>query len=264
MTLGASPSPADVVAELGESFPYTFPDARTRWLADVGTSDPITFPTSFANKTSIKHVDTTSVSSLGTSHSFSNVSFGASFTGRRIHVLIFAMSKNQLDTGSWTIGAVTIGNDSDADGTLVWFQDGNDSTVLAGAGDATASPTGTSGTISFSTASATRCLCVVLSIANTPYAFTDELNAFDENTTGASGTLDIPSNGVILAAATKANGNSISFSGVTLQGQSSPLAGYRIAWGWTNRASSQTGRSVGFSSTGNASCALRATSRAQG
>ncbi len=264
MTLGSTPQPADVVAELGQSFPYTFPDARTRWLADVGTSAAITFPTSFANKQSVKQVAITALSALGTSHSFPSVNFGANYSGRLIFVIVFAVSKQSADTSGWTITSGSIGGQSDlGPGGMVWRQNGSGSTVMVGNGTILAQPTGTSGTISFSTGAQTRCVCVVLSIASGATTATD-FDSANANSTGAAVSLDIPANGILISAAAKADTNSIGFSGVTKRAETSPIAGYQIAWGWDNRLSAETGRSVTFGSTGTSSCVIGAVSRVQG
>ncbi|MGN6772615.1 MAG: hypothetical protein ACTHJQ_22615 [Rhizobiaceae bacterium] len=264
MTLGTTPQPADVVSELGASLPYTFPDAASRWLAEVGSTAPITFPTDFASKQSVKQVDITALSAMGTSHSFTGVNFGADYTGRLIFVIAFAVSKQTTATSGWTFSNGTIGGVAGSGpGSMLWWQSGSGTTVFVGNATMWASPSGTSGTISFGTTQQTRCICVVLSIANGS-STTSDIGTKDANSTGGSFTLDIPANGVLISGATKANANAITFTGVTGQGDQSPLSGYRIAWGWDNRLSAQTGRTVSFTSTGTAALVVGASSRVQG
>jgi hypothetical protein len=265
MTLGASPQPADVVAELGLSLPYTFQksDPKPWWLADLTTASNIVFPTSFANKQSIKQVDVTALSALGTSHSFAGVNFGTDFTGRVIFVVVAALTKASADTSGWSLSGGTIGGQADAGpGGMVWFQGGSGSTVFTGSASMRAQPSGTSGTISFNTATQTRCICTVLSIANCHLTSTDSGSA-GVSSTGGSTSLNVPTNGILISGAVKNNTNTIGYSGITLRGQQSPLAGYQIAWGWDNRLSLQSGLAVSFSSTGSAACAFGVSSHTQ-
>ncbi|MBZ9922596.1 hypothetical protein LB579_33615, partial [Mesorhizobium sp. BR1-1-7] len=133
MTLGSSPTPAQVVAELGLTFPYTFPDARTRWLADVGTSDSITFPTSFASKTALKIPHISGPTGVSTSHTVTGVNFGPVYTNRRLLVYVIAHGKNSgISTPTdVTITNFTVGGATGAPGPLTfWYFTGEDSSTI--------------------------------------------------------------------------------------------------------------------------------------
>jgi hypothetical protein len=150
----------------------------------------------------------------------------------------------------WTCSNFTIGGVSVSSAGVQAFQGGNPSTLFVGTANRTAAPSGTSGTISFNSTQQTRCVCAVLAISNISSGTGDAGGSSGFNSTGGSVSINIPSNGMLISGMCKSNENSLSASGVTLQGQSSPLAGYRIGWGWSNRLSSQSGRTVSWSSSG--------------
>lgn len=264
MTLGATPQPADIVAELGESFPYTFPDARTRWLADVGVSSAITFPTSFANKTSVKVVATRSeAAGGGTSHTFTGVDFGAAFSGRVLVACVglYDAASTVLDQTSVTIGG------SSATGGDAGENLGSGPSCGAGVW-ARALNSGTSGdvVVNWSGGAADNAGLILLSVASIPQTAHDQTTGGSGGGSGGTGTgnlsLNIPSNGVLIAAVAHANNNNATMSGVT-ERQALNFGGARLEVGFNNRKSSQTGDTVSASWSGSTAYGMEARSYAQ-
>lgn len=248
MTLGSTPTPAEIVSELRESFPYTFPDARTRWLAEVGSSDPITIPTDFANKSAIKLVDSIT---LGSGTSFSpTATFGAAFTGRIILCCVgtYNTGNVDMDITGFSIGGIT----AEAIGQARSFQAAG--SVSAAMGSAAAS--GTSGTIGISLGGAISAGRLhVFSCANLG-GFNS--NGAAANSTGTSqNTVDVPDNGIFFMVAAKANTNGITLTGSTERIDEQMGSGGRLAIGWNNGLSLESNRTASFTSTGTAACALR-------
>ncbi|TIQ35987.1 MAG: hypothetical protein E5X48_11215 [Mesorhizobium sp.] len=238
MTLGSTPQPADVVAELGLVFPYTFQksDPRPWWLADLTTASSIVFPTSFANKSAVKVMDTVGPSALGTSHSFAGVNFGLDYTNRILVVYVFAQSKNagasvpaQVLVSSWTVGGV--GPDGGGSYGFFYQSGGTASSIFCGALSAPFIVSGTSGTISFNTGIATRCSVIVVS---TPRITNDALGGFTGGfNVGTSVTANntAVANGILMAGTVRNAAQTITMTGVTKQTEFSHVAGYQCAWG---------------------------------
>lgn len=263
MTLGSTPTIPQILAEIGKTLPYTFPDGITRWLADVASTDPIIFPTSFANKISIKVVDSIADAGGSSPHTFSGVNFGAAFTGR-VLVACTCLRENgsnplNIPTNGVTIGGVTASGDDNGNAGA--------SGPGIGAGIAAASvPTGTSGdvVVSWSSATANAAGLILLSVANMATTASDAGSAGADQTggTGASCTLDIPASGVLIAACAHTNTNDETLTGVTERAAINVGSG-RLSVGFDNRLSVQTAKSISASWSGNALFGLHARSYTQ-
>jgi hypothetical protein len=248
MTLSATPTPADVVAELRDTFPYTFPDGPSRWLAGVGSTDAITFPTSFASKQAVVVEAASGSHSDGTAgstwvHTFSGLNFGADFTGRRIVVCIGGASLiTSGATGSMTIGGVTATGEQHG----AW-----DSNKGAMAGIFCAAPSGTSGNVVFfSNFRWTSLVAVVLSVAGLPSNTAYDTGAANNGgapNSGVSSSLNIPANGVLISCGAHA----FDTAGITLGGVTNKtdysLSGGAFRYGFDNRLSTQTNKAVSAS-----------------
>lgn len=257
MTLGTTPQPADVVAELRASFPYTFPDAATRWLADLGTTAAITFPTSFANKQAVKIVST-ATQGAGSSYTFANMAAGADYTGRRLIALIgiWSSTEARATTNSVTIGGLAAVGEAHGE-----FLTGPGTT--AGMGIYAAAPTGTTATVAVSLSVAVdACTVVLLSVAglSTNAAnSTLDVHGTGAGSSSASGTLNIPADGVLIVGEARSNNAVITLGGVTKQNQYAVGSG-AMAVGFDNRLATQTGRTVSYSAGSTAASALLAKS----
>jgi hypothetical protein len=116
MTLPASGglSIAQILAEIGDSFPVTIPNANWRTLAGK-PSGPLVIPTDFYGKTYLGATvaDTVGPTALSTSHSISGVNFGLDYAGRVLVVYVFGQSKTagvavpgSVLLSSWTVGGL--------------------------------------------------------------------------------------------------------------------------------------------------------------
>jgi hypothetical protein len=263
MTLGSTPTPAEVVAELGESFPYTFPDARSRWLADVGASDGITFPTSFANKASVKVIDTATATGSSGTATFSGVDFGLAYTGRVLVACVglYTSASGTLNQTSCTIGGTaTSGDDAGENlgsgpscGAGVWAASKSSGT----SGDVVINWSGYTGSVN-----AGLVLLSVASISTTAHSSTSGWTGGGSGGTSDSATLNIPANGVLIAAFAHANLNNTTLTGVTERSEITIGSG-RLCVGFDNRKSVQTGDSVGASWSGSTAYGGEARSYAQ-
>lgn len=262
MTLqGSFPiSSSDINEELGRSGSALWLMRGTNEMYLADKSSGAVSMSDFLGKLAIKQTAITSLSAMGTSHSFSGVDLGPNGgSGTCNVVLVFGMSKNSSDTSGALISGATIAGVA-ADTHTNWWQGGSSSTQLTMTGRLIAPSAAASGTISFTTAGSCRCLCVVFYVMGSDGTFAGANADNDESAsaTGLSASINVQSNGLVFAAATKANGNAMSFSGVTERGGQSPLTGYHIGWGFDNKQSTQTGKSFSFSSSGSAMCAFRA------
>lgn len=261
MTLGATPTPAQILAELSQAFPYTFPDARTRWLADLGASDPIVFPTSFANKTSAK-VAASVADAGGTSpHTFSSANFGLAFSDR---VLIACTCLRGNAASGMNVTGVTIGGVSAV---------GNDNGEFLAAGPcigtgifAAAVPSGTSGdvVVTWSGQAANASGLILLSVSGiSTTAFAQASQVFGGGGgTSAANTLDIPSNGLQIWNSGHSNTNAATFSGVT-ERAALTVGTAQFKVGFDNRMNSETARAVSASWSGTAARGFQGRSFAQ-
>ncbi|TPN03802.1 hypothetical protein FJ973_29610 [Mesorhizobium sp. B2-1-3] len=262
MTLGASPSPAQVVAELGQTSPYTFPDARSRWLADVGSSDPITFPTSFANKTALKIPATTGASGVSTSHSFAGVNFGPVFTNRRLLCYVIAHGKSAgVETpADVTVTNFTVGGVPPVGGVaplFFWYYAGTtDSAVFSGVQSDSFNPSGTSGTISFTTNIALNCSVIVFSMIGSNDIESGSSNGNFSEFSPISDTLNVQNDATLITVGVQNSSATLTVSGCTKRSQFSPVAGYQCVVGYDNHQAAQTGRAISISGSSGAATAM--------
>jgi len=247
-------SMSDIASELRIGLPLSMLDARSLWLADLGAG-PISM-SSFAGKQAMKIVAITGVSSFGTSHTFSGTSFGADFSGRVLQVDLFAMTKDSAQTlpgNEANITNLSIGGAGPIGGAFGWqfWQGGTGSTTFVGQNGCCATPSGTSGTISFNTGLNTRCFCVVYAIANVSGTyFNGPTNDDSTNGSNINLSLQTPANGIMTAAAIAHSNNTIGMSGITVRSTFSPLSGYQVALAFDNRLGALNGRGVTITTSG--------------
>lgn len=265
MTLGSTPSPAQIVAELGEGFPFTFPGADSRWLAEVGASDPVIFPTSFANKTSIKIEDIDTTTGSGGSATFTGVDFGVNYIQRTLIACVglYANAAVALNQVSCTIGGFSaVGNDSGeflaggpSVGAGVWV----DSAPIGTSGNVTINWTGYSGSVNAG--------LVLLSACNMSTSTFDHTASWNGGGSGGSSTgnslLDIPANGILIAAIAHGNTNNTSLGGVAEQTEFT-FGGARLCVGFANRKGAQSDDAVSASWSGSTAYGGEARSYVQG
>lgn len=199
-------------------------------------------------------VDTTNRSG---SYTFAGLNFGEDFTGRTIIAVTFLMSGSGgqvLNQTSCTIGGVSAEGDDRGD---------SESAPLVGScgtGIWAAKPSGTSGTVTvnFATGTSTVCQIYILAVADaasaTPFDITvnPELASPDGGAASSSTTIDVPSDGVVVFSLIRVNTNNLALTGVTERIQETVSTSFRVVVGWDSRLPSQTARTVGYTSTGNA------------
>lgn len=238
-TSGPMTYPTALNDELRRTGPLTTPDAVTRWLAEV-PSGPVVIPNDFYSKSAVKLINR--YTSGGTSHLFT-ASFGPEYTGRRIVLVTNLASGNDTPL---TMTSVVVGGAPGSGNSNGSFASG----VSAGTGIFLANPSGTSGTISFTTANAANAQTWVLSVAGITARHDWDIAAIVTNP-GGSMSVDVPANGVLIAGYTRANTGGHSYTGVTLRDDILFQAGTtRGSFAWTNRLNSQSGRPVTVSPTG--------------
>lgn len=261
MTLGATPTPAEILAELAQLFPYTFPDARTRWLADLAAGDPIVFPTSFANKLSVKVVHTVADAGGSSPHTFSSCNFGLAFPDRVLVpcICLRGNGASAINITNVTVGgAATLGSDN---GEFLAGGPAIGAGIFAGA-----LASGTSGDIvvTWTGQNANAAGLILLSIAkiSTTATASDGLVGSGSGGTSASGSLDIPANGILIVASSHSNTNDATLSGVTERSAINVGSG-RFEVGFDNRMGIQRNRAVSASWSGNAARGFHTRSYAQ-
>lgn len=225
---------AQILAEIGDSFPVTIPNANWRILAKKPTGSLI-IPTDFYGKSwpAITLADTKTTPNAS---SFSSVNFGATDTNRWIAIFLAIedTASNPGDTPTMTgftrIAASSTGNGSNTANGVALF---------------VGQPSGTSGTVSFNWSS-TPCTITVLRV--TGY---DLSSAYDSKANGDLGggtyDIDIPTDGALIAMVTRDSlGTDVTFSGITERGNdASP--DHRREWAWDILMALETNRTVSYS-----------------
>ncbi|WP_143748327.1 hypothetical protein [Mesorhizobium carmichaelinearum] len=272
MTLGATPQPADVVAELGSgsvklTFPYTFQksDPRPWWLADLTTASSIVFPTSFANKTALKIADTTGPSGVSTSHTFTGVNFGPEYTNRRLLVYVIAHGKTAGASvpANVQITNFTVGGVSGALSTLnFWYYTGSQaSAIFSGVQSNSFNPSGTSGTISFTTNIALDCSVIVFSMIGSNDQVSGGSNGNFKNTSPISDTLTINdphgwNDVTLIVVGVQNSAATLTVSGCTKRSQLSPVSGYQCVIAYDNHLPTQPDKTISISGSSGATAMI--------
>lgn len=208
MTLQSSGSMSftQIATELGTSLPLTIPSAATRTLSGVA-SGPIDIPGDFYGKSAGGGASVTFEGSATGTTTVSGVPIGTAHADRRV---IISISFAGTGPGGPTAQNVTIGGVA----AVVHAAEGNqNSGTSATVGTAIASaivPTGTTATVTFGASSGTvagskvGAWRVVGSPNSTPSSFAQD--AANSGNKPASGTLNVPSGGFIIFAATLSTG----------------------------------------------------------
>lgn len=238
MTLGATPQPADVVAELGLGLPYTFQksDGRPWDLAGLATSADLVFPTSFANKSIVTQTDIRTTAA--TSHS--SVSFGADGTNRWVVVFAFHgdTGTNPGNTPTATIGGVAA--------TRITAGSTGSGGTACGSAIFVAQPSGASGTVAVTWGSLST-IIVVLRVVNYTMSAANSADGASSPDPSSSLSIDIPTNGLLIGCEIKNDTNTTTWTNLTKQGESTVFTTKSISYGWDYNMSLQAGRAVSWS-----------------
>lgn len=251
MTIGALPiSLSEVADELGVALPLSLADIDARWLAD-NPSGAISL-SEFAGKQSVKFVDSAYQAGAGLTYTFTGVNFGTDMGGRVIVVVaIIDSDQNAIldQTGCTIDGGAASGSDTG------WTAAGSS----GGAGVwARAGVTGTSGTVTVTYTDggfgapfqAKECRIYVFSISGLASAGASGSDgAFSStNVASISGSLVMPTNGVIImGAVTSAGASGVTFGGAT-EFVDADGGNHRICVGFSNRLGADSTYAVSISS----------------
>lgn len=264
MTLQASGviSAENINEELGRTAGATFSmdGDHERWLAEQ-SSGSFSF-SDFYSQTACKVVDTATASGAGTSITFSNVNFGPEYSGRILIACVGLWSSlnKVLNQSTCTIGGTATSGDDSGENL------GSGPSVSGGVWAAEKSLT-TSGDviINWTGGSASTGGLILLSAPGTMFAHaaTGGWNGGGSGGTGGTQTLNIPANGLLIAAMMHANTNNTTLTGVTERAEITIASSARLCVGFDNRKSVQTGDSVGASWSGSTAWGGEARSYAQ-
>lgn len=210
-------------------------------------------------------VDTTNRSG---SYTFAGLNFGDDFTGRTLVAVVGLAAAPDPGSGlnqtSVTIGGASASGDDTGDGAVT------DVDGVAGTGVWSAQPSGTSGSVvvNFSSSAAKCCAVYLFAVAGLASAAAHASMSINSGvgtvgTASGSGTLNIPSNGVIIGGVTRAGStNAITLSGMTKVFEQTIDSSHRIAVGYDFRMALEVGRSIGWSSTTRTGNGMRVSSYA--
>lgn len=240
MTMQASGSmtTAQIRDELRLPSLITIPDQSTRWLTDKAAGN-LVMPTDFYSKEGIKIVASTGQTGFSTVHNFGVLNFGPDYPGRTIRMLIFMYRKDGgLDLSGSQVQNITLGNVNPANigCTSVWPSTAGIEAMRFASPAST--PTGTSGTVSFTTTSNCHAEVHLLSIAN---AGANVNGAADTSSTGkATYTVNLTgtaTNGYVFAAFMNHADSTGGFTAGVDAKYSAVIFGgiYFIRYGWRNR-----------------------------
>jgi len=200
---------------------FDMSSTKARWLAD-DTDGDISL-SSFLGKRSVKLMQITGRSEFGTQHDFS-VDLGPDFPGRVIIVGFCLCNKGTPQLVPFTItdadiNGANITTDDYLSNNTISYQESNSSLMVA-AGIGTCTPTGTSGTLSFTTSLPCHAKAFILSASHLGIGASAVIG---QSRTGApattmSGNLTAVPNGVLISiAAASASLSDLSLYGVDTQ-----------------------------------------------
>lgn len=238
MTLGATPTIAQIVAEIGETLPYTFQTSDPRpWdLAGLATSSSLVFPTSFANKSVVTQTDIETTAS--TSHA--GVSFGADGDDRWMVVLAFHgnTSSNPGDTPTATIGGV-------AATRIHAGSTGNGSGLACGSAIFVAQPAGTSGTVAVSWGGLDT-IIVVLRVVGYDLSAAHSSDGASSPDGSSALSVNIPSLGLQIGCEINNGTTTTEWTNLTKANETTVFSSKSISYGWDYNMGSETGRAVSW------------------
>ncbi|ESZ60643.1 hypothetical protein NL532_24030 [Mesorhizobium sp. C120A] len=235
MTLGATPTIAEILTELGDSYPVTIPNANWRALAGKPTGS-LVIPTDFASKSIVTETD--SRTTVATSHAA--VDFGVDVPGRWV-VILAAHSSSVSSPGLFpaaTIGGVAATRINAA-------STGTGAGPAVGAAMFVAQPTGANGTVAVSWGGLTTSIIALRTITyNLSAAYASDASS----SSGMPMSVNIPTKGLLIGFAARGAANEISWTNLTEQGSDSTDANSkRRSRGWDYNMALQAARSISVS-----------------
>ncbi|TPN11729.1 hypothetical protein [Mesorhizobium sp. B2-1-2] len=264
MTLPSSGSItiAQILNEIGDSYPVTIPNANWRTLAGKPTGS-LVIPTDFYGKSAVAIVDTKGPTAHGTSHNFGTVNFGADGPSRKIVIYVFGQGKSagvtpgSDNTGFTNFVAGGAANQFAPNGFFYRYNL-TETDDFAGVNSSLFDPVGTSGNVSLTTGLSTRCSIVVLSILSPAGYFGGEGNDAGGFTNTVSTTTNVSSRGILVAGAIASTTAGLNMGGVTEQTQINHVGNYWCSVGFNTGLAAQTGRPVSATTTSGANSVVMA------
>lgn len=226
---------AQILAELGDSYPVTIPNANWRALAGKSAGS-LVIPTDFYGKSLVTETDNRTTAA--TSHT--TVDFGADTTGRWV-VVLATHGNSGSDPG--TTPTATIGGVAAT--RIAAASTGTGSGVACGAAMFVAQPSGANGTVAVSWGGLATSIIALRVITYNLSAASDSDSA---SSSGMPMSLDIPSNGLLIGYVARGAVNEITWTNLTEQGaDSTDSNSKRRSRGWDYNMSPETNRSVDVS-----------------
>lgn len=190
---------AEILEEIGDSFPVTIPNANWRTLAGKPTGS-LVIPTDFYGKSwrSVSLVDTSSSAS-------ESVSYGASRSDRWIVILAVGGDASSAYNLACTISGVPAN-------VIVRHSSGTGAGTATGTAIFTGQPSGTSGTVTITGTTTMR--FYVLRVTG----YDCSAAVFSDDSAGSGippWSATVPANGLCLGIVQNSNGNAISWTGLT-------------------------------------------------
>lgn len=260
MSLGPTPTLPQILAEVDETLPHTFPSTKTRWLAG---SQSLVFPTSFANKTRIIEVDQQALTSPGSTVLFSGLDCGSTITGR---MLIAVMAVAGTSGGAINIPAQPQVNGVGATADASWYTNTSGHSIavcIATLNDTTTLGTNGSAQLQTSGATISHAHCIFLAAYDT-----EQLNPHDRETVGSvsnvstrSDLINVPAKGQVISAEMHYNNNPATVTGLTKRFGVNVGPGH-LTVAFDTLMGLETNRNISYSWTGAAVSGMSTHSRA--
>lgn len=246
MSLSATPTLPEILDEVDETLPHTFPSTKTNWLYG---GPPLVFPTSFANKTRIKLLDTQEVSSPGSTVNFTGMDCGDTTTGRMLYAVIGLVGTSG---GSHSVSAQPTINGVGATADAAWstHTDGNTCIVsVAGLNDTTTLGLNGSAQLVTADGTITTAFCALFAAYDTEQLSPAHRHAGTTGTslvTSIANAVNVPARGQILSAIMTRHTEVVSLSGLENRHQFTVGTGSLVI-GYDSLQSLDASKNVSFS-----------------
>lgn len=236
MTLPASGplTIAQILAEIGDSFPVTIPNANWRTLAGKPTG-ALVIPDDFWGKSWSGVTEVDNRTTFAASHS--GVAFGATDAKRWIVVIAVHgdTASNPGTTPTCTIGGTSARR-------ILAHTSGDGIAAAVGVAMFAAQPSGTSGVVDVDWGSLNTSIVVLRVIG---YDLATDFDVGGNDSGSASESINIPANGLLIGAVARTPVTAVIWTNLTARGTDS--SGKRRSWGWDTQLPVQTGRAVSYS-----------------
>lgn len=246
MSLSATPTLPEILDEVDETLPHTFPSTKTNWLYG---GPPLVFPTSFANKTRIKLLDTQELSSPGTTVNFTGMDCGDTTTGRMLYAVIGLVGTSG---SSHTVAAQPAINGVGATADAAWSTHTNGQTCIvsvAGLNDTTTLGLNGSAQLVTSGGTVTTAFCAFFAAYDTEQTSPTHRHSGSTGTsrvTTIANAVNVPARGQIMSAIMNRRTEDVSVTGVEKRHQFTVGTGSLVI-GYDSLQSLNASKTISFS-----------------